>query len=126
MPIMRHLVLAYPDDDVAGSLEDEYLLGPDLLVAPVLEEGARARRVYLPAGLWAEAWRGEVHRGPGWVELPAPLEQAPMLMREGAEIPMLPADVMTLTGYGAESGVVRLTDRPGSPELVRFPGPIPQ
>jgi alpha-glucosidase (family GH31 glycosyl hydrolase) len=125
MPIMRHLVLAYPDDDVAASLEDEYLLGPDLLVAPVLEEGARVRSVYLPAGLWADARRGEVHRGPGWVELPAPLEEAPVLIREGAEIPLLPADVMTLTDHGADSGVVRLADRAGPLEPVSFPGPLP-
>jgi alpha-glucosidase (family GH31 glycosyl hydrolase) len=58
------------------------------------------------------------------VDLPAPLEEAPVLIREGAEIPLLPADVMTLTDYGEESGIVRLADRPGSLELVRFPGPI--
>jgi alpha-glucosidase (family GH31 glycosyl hydrolase) len=121
MPIMRHLVLAYPHDEVAGLLEDQYLLGPDLLVAPVLEEGVRARRVYLPAGRWADAWRGEVHRGPGWVELDAPLEEAPLLIREGAVVPLLPADVMTLTDYGPSP----FSSREAALERVEFPGPLP-
>jgi alpha-glucosidase (family GH31 glycosyl hydrolase) len=121
MPVMRHLVLAYPDDAEAGALEDQYLLGSDLLVAPVLDEGARARRVYLPGGRWADAWRGEVYDGPTWIELPAPLEEAPVLIRDGAEIPLLPAGVMTLTNYGD----VPFSTRTGAEELVRFPGPIP-
>jgi alpha-glucosidase (family GH31 glycosyl hydrolase) len=120
MPIMRHLVLAYPDDEVAVGLEDEYLLGPDLLVAPVLEEGVRTREVYLPAGRWAHAWSGHVHEGRAWVELPAPLEEAPMLIREGAEIELLPADVMTLTEYGEAP----FSSRASARDVVQFPGPI--
>jgi sulfoquinovosidase len=125
MPLVRHPVLTHPEDEVAAGLEDQYLLGPDLLVAPVVEEGARRRRMYLPAGRWADAWSGEVRRGPAWVEVPAPLELAPVMVREGAEIPLLPADVMTLADHGAGSGVVRLADRPGPREVVRFPGPLP-
>ncbi|MBO0685631.1 MAG: hypothetical protein J2P45_20940, partial [Candidatus Dormibacteraeota bacterium] len=124
MPVMRHLVLTHPEDEVAAGLEDQYLLGPDLLVAPVLEEGARSRRLYLPGGRWADAWTGTVHEGPAWLEVAAPLDLAPVLIREGAEVPLLAADVMTLTDYG-EGSVVRLADRPGPAELVRYPGPLP-
>ena len=105
----------------AGEVDDQYLLGPDLLVAPILEDGARARRVYLPTGRWADAWRGEVHTGPARVDLDAPLQEAPVLIREGAVIPLLPADVTTLTDYGPTP----FSSRGASVELVEFPGPLP-
>jgi alpha-glucosidase (family GH31 glycosyl hydrolase) len=54
LPIMRHLVLAYPDDAAAADREDEFLFGPDLLVAPVLTPGATASEAYLPAGAWVD------------------------------------------------------------------------
>src|SRR6185503_4541868 len=57
MPIMRHLVLAYPDDPLAAAREDEFLFGPDLLVAPVLVPGATTRDAYLPTGDWVDFWR---------------------------------------------------------------------
>jgi alpha-glucosidase len=111
MPVMRHLGLAYPDDAVAAGVEDQFLLGPDLLVAPVLEPGARERRVYLPAGTWVDLWRSAAWEpetraivpgrartlaGPGHVTLPAPLDELPLLVRSGARIPLLPSDVLTL------------------------------
>ncbi len=52
LPMMRSLALMYPGDRRGAALEDEYLFGPDLLVAPVVEEGARKRSVYLPRGRW--------------------------------------------------------------------------
>ena len=57
MPLMRHLALAYPDDERATAREDEYLLGDDLLVAPVTGPDQRERTLYLPAGRWIDWWR---------------------------------------------------------------------
>jgi alpha-glucosidase (family GH31 glycosyl hydrolase) len=129
---MRHLALAVPDDPVAGGIEDQFLLGSDLLAAPVLEPGARERRLYLPPGAWVDLWRsltwepgtGEltpgpprVLEGPGWVTLPAPLEELPLLARLGARIPLLAPEVTTLADYG-EGAVVRLADRPAVSYLV--------
>jgi alpha-glucosidase (family GH31 glycosyl hydrolase) len=57
MPIARDLMLAYPRDRRAAGLADQYLLGPSLLVAPVLAPGATKRSLYLPRGQWLEFWK---------------------------------------------------------------------
>ena len=63
LPAMRPLFLDFPDDEQAWTVEDEFLFGPDVLVAPVTEAGAR-RRVYLPEGAsWTHAWSGDDTRG---------------------------------------------------------------
>jgi alpha-glucosidase len=86
LPIVRPLFLNYPDEAETYSLEDQYLLGEDLLVAPVLEPGQRERSVYLPAGRWRYYWTGEVHEGPGRVTVPAPMHQIPLFLREGTNL----------------------------------------
>ncbi|HKP91579.1 MAG TPA: TIM-barrel domain-containing protein [Thermoleophilaceae bacterium] len=137
MPIMRHLALAFPGDRRAAARDDEYMLGPDLLVAPVVEEGARTRSVYLPRGRWVDLWRSarfrskagalqlgraRVIRGGRTVTVPAPLAQLPLFVRAGATIPLLPADVDTLTGYGEGRELVHLSDRRDRRRLLAFPG----
>jgi alpha-D-xyloside xylohydrolase len=83
-PVMRGLFHEFPDDPGAWTAADEYLLGPDLLVAPVLEPGARSRSVYLPAGAtWTDLRDGTVHQ-PGEVVVPAPLASMPVFARDGA------------------------------------------
>jgi alpha-glucosidase (family GH31 glycosyl hydrolase) len=137
LPIMRHLVLAYPDDAAAADREDEFLFGPDLLVAPVLTPGATTREAYLPAGAWVDFWRAvdfdsatggfvlrdaDVIDGRGLRTVPAPLDELPLLVRAGAVLPMLPPDVDTLADYGAGApGLVRLADRERSLHLLAFP-----
>ena len=88
LPLLRHLAIAYPDDRRAWTEEQEYLLGTDLLVAPVIEFGARSRQVYLPAGEWVHWWTGAVYAGPGDVTVPAPLGQIPVFLRRGAPSPL--------------------------------------
>ena len=90
LPLMRPLVLNYPDDPRAWMLDHEYLWGDDLLVAPVTREGATAWPVYLPRGRWFDFWTGERHEGPGGVTLAAPLERLPLLVRAGAILPLGP------------------------------------
>ena len=62
MPMMRALVLKYQDDPQARAAKDEYLFGPDFLVAPVMDENTR-RPVYLPAGEWVDYWTGKRDAG---------------------------------------------------------------
>ncbi len=90
LPLMRPLVLNYPDDPKTWTLDHEYLWGDDLLVAPVTREGATAWPVYLPQGEWFDFWTGERHLGPGGVTLTAPLERLPLLVRAGAILPLGP------------------------------------
>ncbi|MDT0439926.1 MULTISPECIES: glycoside hydrolase family 31 protein [Streptomyces] len=89
LPVMRPLFLEFPGDAAAWSVDDAYLFGPDLLVAPVLDAGARARDVHLPAGAtWTDAWTGAVYEGGGVVTVDAPLERIPLFLRDGASLPV--------------------------------------
>jgi alpha-glucosidase (family GH31 glycosyl hydrolase) len=90
LPLMRPLVLNYPDDPRVWQLGHQFLWGDDLLVAPVTREGATAWPVYLPAGGWYDFWTGARHEGPGGVTLDAPLDRLPLLVRAGAIVPMGP------------------------------------
>jgi alpha-glucosidase (family GH31 glycosyl hydrolase) len=85
MPVARPLWLAYPGDAAAARQDQEWMLGPDLLVAPVVTEGATSRRVYLPAGCWREATTGARYDGPAEREVPAPLDRLPYFTRCGSD-----------------------------------------
>jgi alpha-glucosidase/alpha-D-xyloside xylohydrolase len=90
LPLMRALWLQYPRDPQAVKLGDEYLWGGDLLIAPVVEKAATARRLYLPAGAWYDWWTGEKLEGSRWIERPVDLETMPIYARAGAIIPLDP------------------------------------
>ncbi len=83
-PIMRALVLDWSQDRECRNIEDEYMLGRGYLVAPVVEEGADTRNVYLPEGQWQDFWEGEndtVLDGNRWLTAyPAPLLEKPVLV----------------------------------------------
>lgn len=74
-PIIRPLEYMYPHRDYAG-IKDQFLLGDGILVAPMLEKGARVRRVVLPPGTWRGDDGSEV-KGPGEIEIPVPLARLP-------------------------------------------------
>ena len=82
-PIVRHLMLAYPDDPETWPLTDQFLLGTDLLAAPVVTEGATSRTLYLPDGTWTHVWTATDHAGPGWITVDAPLGEPPLFSRTG-------------------------------------------
>ncbi|MBW3560964.1 MAG: alpha-xylosidase [Actinobacteria bacterium] len=82
-PVMRPVALEFPDDPGARHVDTEYLLGPGLLVCPVLESGGRVE-VYVPPGVWTDHFTGDRFRGPHWVShRDVPLERLPLLVREG-------------------------------------------
>lgn len=87
LPMMRPLVLNYPEDTRVWELGSEYLWGDDLLVAPVTRAGATHWPVYLPATRWHDFWTHEVHEGAGGISVEAPLDRLPLLVRSGAIIP---------------------------------------
>ena len=88
LPVVRPLVFAYRDDVNVQDRWDEYLFGPDLLVAPVWKVGQRARDVYFPAGTWRNYWdRSQQYEGPSTVTLDVPLDTIPVFVRGGAQVP---------------------------------------
>ncbi len=88
-PVMRPLFFDFPGDIDAWHVEDAYMLGPDLLVAPVMEAGATERRVYLPSGaIWTDAYTLETYEGGRTVTVPAPLDIIPVFFRDGKEYPI--------------------------------------
>lgn len=87
-PIMRPLWFEYPADKKTYLVSDEYLVGSDLLVAPVVKEGLRSRRVYLPAGAdWVNWWTGEKLAGGAEYTVDTPLDRLLIFGRAGAMIP---------------------------------------
>jgi alpha-glucosidase len=122
IPIMRPLVLDYPSDPQVLNLADEYLFGPDLLVAPVLEEGALERKLYLPKGKWIDYWSDELFVGPRFITTQASLDTIPLFVRQGAIIPMGPQmqyssqqalDPLTLEIYRGADGSLTLYEDDG-------------
>lgn len=106
MPAWRPLPLVAPEQDRAWTTWDEWMVGDEVLVAPVLTEGARSRSVWLPAGEWVDFWTGQRHDGGGDVDVGAPLGRLPMFVRAGAVVARYPGDVTSLT------------DAPGDPRAV--------
>ncbi len=90
MPILRALWLHYPEDPKAVACGDQYLWGRDLLVAPVVEEGATSRRVYLPRGAWYDFWSGERVEGGAEISRKVDLETMPLFVRAGTILPLGP------------------------------------
>jgi alpha-D-xyloside xylohydrolase len=87
IPPMRPLFFDYPGDSACYDIEDEFLFGPDILVAPVLESGARKRTVYLPADVnWSDAWTGTQVKSGESIEVDAPLDRIPVYLREGSKV----------------------------------------
>lgn len=88
LPLIRHLVLHFPDDPRAWQEEQQYLLGADLLVAPVIQPGGRTRTLYVPRGEWTHWWTGRTYIGPADVTVPAPIGQIPVFVRGGVASPL--------------------------------------
>ena len=89
LPPMRPLFVDFPSDSSAYQIEDQYMFGPELLVAPVTDAGARTRNVYLPAGsTWKHVWTDNIYEGGQQISIDAPLEQIPLFLRDDAYLPI--------------------------------------
>jgi alpha-glucosidase (family GH31 glycosyl hydrolase) len=85
MPVTRPLWLQFPGDPVAARQDQEWLLGPDVLVAPVVEKGAFSRSVYFPRGCWFDPQAGLSYAGPSSRSVAAPLAKLPFFFRCGTD-----------------------------------------
>jgi alpha-glucosidase (family GH31 glycosyl hydrolase) len=122
LPVMRPLALEHPGDPMALAIDDQYLLGADVMVAPVLSEAASARTVHFPAGTWYALDNPEErYEGPRRVEVPAPLDRILVFVRAGAIVPRLVGDIQHLKG--GPSGPIRFdvyAGRPGHRQRLRY------
>ncbi|MFP3855293.1 MAG: alpha-glucosidase, partial [Anaerolineales bacterium] len=98
-PMVRPLLWLSPEDSGSWGIDDCFLLGEHLLVAPALEPEMEERKVQLPAGTWVDYWTDEQHSGPGEVTIPTPLDRVPFLIRAGAVIPRMEENGLVLDLY---------------------------
>jgi alpha-glucosidase len=110
-PILRPLLWAYPEDQATYSMDDQFLCGDALLVAPVTRPGVEYRHVYLPAGRWFHFWTGARVDGPAHILVHAPLGQPAIYVRANTAVPLWPemnhvgqheADPLTFVLYPSE------------------------
>ena len=114
LPMTRPLYLDYPSVAAAYDHPDEYLYGPDVLVAPVTTPGqVTTRQVWFPPGRWADYFTGATFTGPGTATLNVPLDRMPVFVRSGGIVPeqpamahvgAAPADPLTLNVYAGGNG----------------------
>ncbi len=87
LPLLRHLVIEFQDDPTVWNIEDQFLCGRNIMVAPILSRNPE-RRVYLPQGRWYDFWSGEIYQGGGWHRRKVDLETIPVYIREGSILPL--------------------------------------
>ncbi|RNI28835.1 glycoside hydrolase family 31 protein [Rufibacter latericius] len=91
VPLMRALLLEFPNDVETFKADTQFMFGKELLVAPVVEKGAVTKKVYLPEGQWIDFKDGKtVYNGSQWITYDAPLDVTPVFVKKGSIIPMMP------------------------------------
>lgn len=117
--IMRPLVLNYDQDPTVRTMNDEYMVGDELLVAPVVQEGQNTRAVYLPAGEWIDFWNGVEYAGRRSILVEAPIDKLPLFVKKNTIIPWGPEvshisdepnETMTFRLYGQHASYIHYQD----------------
>jgi len=118
VPLFRPLMLNYQDDPNTYNLDDQFMIGIELLVAPITKPDITSRLVYLPKGIWYDFWSNRKYTGPTMIRVDAPLETVPMFVRGGTIIPTgpemkyvgeKPVDPITFAIYPDENGLASTT-----------------
>lgn len=119
LPVMRPLALHYENDDKACRCNTQFTVGESLMVAPVIEQGAVERAVYLPAGTWYDYNTGKKLSGKKTIVASAPLDTCPMYVKAGSILPNyekmqyvgeIPLDTLILNVYKGEGGYTHYQD----------------
>lgn len=87
IPIMRTLYMYHPNDEKTFTIEDEYYLGDDILVAPIISE-SNEREIYLPEGKWIDFWNQDQFNGRQKINYKAPLNRIPLFVKAGSILPL--------------------------------------
>ncbi|MGC4085234.1 MAG: glycoside hydrolase family 31 protein [Vicinamibacterales bacterium] len=98
------MFMDFPDDPKVSSIGDEYMFGPAFLVAPVTEQGAQSRQVYLPAGSdWINWWTNEKFAGGQTLTVAAPIDVIPLFVRAGSIVP-IGVDILSTADRTGDQG----------------------
>ncbi len=108
--VMRGLPMDFGNDPKVYDIDDEFMFGPSLLIAPVTQKGATSRQVYLPKGKWYDFWTGKPVTGGQTINVKAPLSSIPIFVRAGSILPIGP-----VVQYASQPSTVPL-------ELWFYPG----
>ena len=87
IPIMRSMPVAFPNEEQVAAVGDQYMFGPDLLVAPVVNEDT-FKTISFPSGVWTSLWDGKTVSGPVKLKVSAPLDTIPVYLKPGAVVPV--------------------------------------
>ncbi len=102
IPMIRPLFWNHPNEQNLWGVDDAFLLGDNLLVAPVLEADTRTRKITLPPGEWLDFWTDQIYQGPSEVEIEVDLEHIPLLVRAGAILPLVHEKSLELSIYSGK------------------------
>jgi alpha-glucosidase len=108
IPMIRPLFWRHLQEQSLWGVDDAFMLGDDLLIAPVLQAGTRQRTLQLPPGEWFDFWTDQRYQGPAEMKLPVSLKNIPLLVRAGAILPMVEGDHLGLHVYPPQTE----TDQP--------------
>ena len=136
LPMLRPLALEFPGDRFAATIDDQFLLGDDLLVVPILDDGLEpvTRSFYVPEGEWVDLVDGSRVTGPGFHTRTVSLEQMPVLVRAGAVLPRMEVAAgvrntdelverpWVMHAYGSPGTELELTDFDGAALRVQVQG----
>jgi alpha-D-xyloside xylohydrolase len=126
LPIIRPMMLEFPDDPNTYTMDLQYMFGEELLVAPIYNSSGQ-RPVYLPEGQWIDFWTHEVLEGSRTYKVTAPLNKLPLFVRANALIPTIepsstitdaPFDQVTFDAYLLEKGSFTLRDSDGNTNIT--------
>ena len=127
-PYTRALFMDFPEDAAVTNIADEYMFGPAFLVAPVSDQGATIRKVYLPAGTdWYNYWTNERLKGGQTITAQAPIDTIPLFVRAGSIVPLGtevlsaegPQPIQSVRVYPGANGHFTLFSDDGTPTRMR-------
>ncbi|MFT3737795.1 MAG: glycoside hydrolase family 31 protein [Breznakibacter sp.] len=122
LPVMRAMVMMYPNDVNTYSIDDQYMFGDYIMVCPVTVKGAKTRVIYLPEGRWVDYWTGQQIEGSQHIQITTPIEKLPLFIKVGAVIPYQPdmqymaekrTDPLTIECYPGQDAVYELYEDDG-------------
>jgi oligosaccharide 4-alpha-D-glucosyltransferase len=113
-PLTRPLFFEEPENPAVSEIDDTYLWGPNILVAPILEKGQQKRRFYMPGGVWFDFFTGEKHTGGQWMEVTTSFENIPVYAKGGSFIPMI-EPIQSTDDYSSDYLTIHFYHDPNTP-----------